>query len=116
MGPPGSGGREGAGRPGPRRMGRLGREGRARACAAGALVALLLGGYVLRTIDRNWDWEDEERLFRAAYKVRRATPGGPLQAPIRPPAGLLCTALLTITACTVMMMIAPWLKNGGYCQ
>lgn len=58
---------------GPRaqRAPQVGRGARARAWAAGALVALLLGGYVLRTVDRNWDWEDEERLFRAAYKVRR---------------------------------------------
>jgi hypothetical protein len=34
-------------------------------------MALLLGGYALRTVDRNWDWEDEERLFRAAFRVRK---------------------------------------------
>lgn len=33
-------------------------------------MALLLGAYTWRTIDRNWDWEDEERLFRAALKAR----------------------------------------------
>ncbi|CAL5229598.1 g12956 [Coccomyxa viridis] len=40
-----------------------------RGLAAGVLMALLLGAYTWRTIDRNWDWEDEERLFRAALKV-----------------------------------------------
>lgn len=33
------------------------------------LLALLLGAYAWRTVDRNFDWEDEERLFRAALKV-----------------------------------------------
>ena len=47
---------------------RLG-QGRWRGLAAGGLVVLLLGAYTWRTIDRNWDWEDEERLFRAALKV-----------------------------------------------
>ena len=60
-----------------------GRGARARAWAAGAIVALLLGGYVLRTVDRNWDWEDEERLFRAAYKVRH-DPGCPASPHLRP--------------------------------
>ncbi|CAL8469470.1 g9011 [Coccomyxa elongata] len=36
---------------------------------AALLVALLLLWYSWRTIDRNWDWEDEERLFRSALKV-----------------------------------------------
>ena len=44
-----------------------------RGLAAGALMALLLGAYTWRTIDRNWDWEDEERLFRAALKARPGT-------------------------------------------
>lgn len=50
--------------------GREGAAGRVRAGVAAALVAMLLGGYALRTLDRNWDWEDEERLFRAAFRVR----------------------------------------------
>ncbi len=37
--------------------------------AATLLVASLLLWYSWRTIDRNWDWEDEERLFRSALKV-----------------------------------------------
>ncbi len=48
---------------------RTGRD-RWRGLAAGVLIALLLGAYTWRTIDRNWDWEDEERLFRAALKAR----------------------------------------------
>ena len=49
-------------------------QGRWRGLAAGGLVVLLLCAYTWRTIDRNWDWEDEERLFRAAYKVRQDCP------------------------------------------
>ncbi|BDA47605.1 probable protein O-mannosyl-transferase TMTC4 [Coccomyxa sp. Obi] len=50
------------------------RQGRQRKTAgrkqlAAVLVAVLLGGYMWRTIDRNWDWEDEERLFRSALQV-----------------------------------------------
>ena len=40
-----------------------------RGLAAGAILLMLLGAYAWRTVDRNWDWEDEERLFRAALKV-----------------------------------------------
>ncbi|CAL8471954.1 g11496 [Coccomyxa elongata] len=49
------------------RQGRRSTAGRKRVAAL--LVALLLGGYMWRTIDRNWDWEDEERLFRSALQV-----------------------------------------------
>lgn len=42
--------------------------------AGAALVALLLAGmlafYAVRTVTRNEDWRDEERLFRAAQQVR----------------------------------------------
>ena len=48
--------------------GRAGR-GMARGLAAGVVLLMLLGAYAWRTVDRNWDWEDEERLFRAALKV-----------------------------------------------
>ena len=48
--------------------GRAGR-GMLRGSAAGVLLLMLLGAYAWRTVDRNWDWEDEERLFRAALKV-----------------------------------------------
>lgn len=39
--------------------------------AAAVLLAVLLAWYTWRTFDRNWDWEDEERLFRSALKVRQ---------------------------------------------
>ena len=48
--------------------GRAGR-GMLRGLAAGVILLMLLGAYAWRTVDRNWDWEDEERLFRAALKV-----------------------------------------------
>jgi hypothetical protein len=44
---------------------------RARAMAAAVFVALLLAFYAGKTVLRNQDWRDEERLFRAAQKVRR---------------------------------------------
>ncbi len=43
--------------------------GQWRGVAVGLLTLMLLGAYTWRTIDRNWDWEDEERLFRAALKA-----------------------------------------------
>ena len=43
--------------------------GMLRGLGAGVVLLLLLGAYAWRTVDRNWDWEDEERLFRAALKV-----------------------------------------------
>ena len=47
-------------------------------------MALLLSTYSLRTMDRNWDWEDEERLFRAAFRVRVAAPRECSVATLRP--------------------------------
>ena len=43
--------------------------GMLRGLAAGTILLMLLGAYAWQTVDRNWDWEDEERLFRAALKV-----------------------------------------------
>lgn len=34
-----------------------------------SIVCLLLLGYSVRTVSRNWDWQDEETLFIAAQKV-----------------------------------------------
>lgn len=45
------------------------RRHRVRAVAVAALLAALLLFYAVRTVDRNRDWHDEERLFRAAQKV-----------------------------------------------
>ncbi|KAK9908411.1 hypothetical protein WJX75_007517 [Coccomyxa subellipsoidea] len=45
-----------------RKMGMRGR-------VAAVLLVVMLTGYTWRTFDRNWDWEDEERLFRSALKV-----------------------------------------------
>jgi hypothetical protein len=42
---------------------------RAAAAAAAAALALLLGGFAAKTVLRNLDWRDEERLFIAAQKV-----------------------------------------------
>ena len=42
---------------------------RGRAAATALLLAALLGFYAVRTVERNKDWWDEERLFRAAQKV-----------------------------------------------
>lgn len=44
---------------------------RLRAVAAAVLSALLLGAFAAKTVLRNLDWRDEERLFLAAQKVRR---------------------------------------------
>lgn len=41
-----------------------------RATGAAVCLVLLLAWYSWRTFDRNWDWEDEERLFRSALKVQ----------------------------------------------
>lgn len=43
---------------------------KAGAAAAAAALAALLCFYAGRTVLRNRDWHDEERLFRAAQQVR----------------------------------------------
>ena len=45
----------------------------ARARGAAALAGALLAAYAARTCLRNWDWETEEALFRAAMKARADT-------------------------------------------
>jgi hypothetical protein len=57
-----------------RKMGMRGR-------VAAVLLVVMLTGYTWRTFDRNWDWEDEERLFRSALKVRQFPPSSPLFLP-----------------------------------
>lgn len=44
---------------------------RGRAVGTALLLAGLLGFYAVRTVVRNSDWWDEERLFRAAQKASR---------------------------------------------
>lgn len=44
---------------------------RGRAVGTALLLAGLLGFYAVRTVVRNNDWWDEERLFRAAQKASR---------------------------------------------
>ncbi len=83
---------------GDERQGRRSTAGRKQVAAV--LVALLLGGYMWRTIDRNWDWEDEERLFRSALQVYSSTP---CQLPIYCPclaASRASSSLRQTTACT----------------
>jgi len=50
------------------------REYGVRAKVAAVCLVLLLSWYSWRTFDRNWDWEDEERLFRSALKVQSTLP------------------------------------------
>lgn len=57
-----------------RKMGMRGR-------VAAVLLVVMLTWYTWRTFDRNWDWEDEERLFRSALKVRQLPPSSPLFLP-----------------------------------
>ena len=51
-----------------------------RARTAAVLVVVVLTWYTWRTFDRNWDWEDEERLFRSALKVRQLPLSSPLSS------------------------------------
>ena len=73
--------------------------GRLRGLAAGVLLLLLLGAYTWRTVDRNWDWEDEERLFRSALKVSAA--------PQRPPALYPSSATRSLNISRVMLSGDP---------
>lgn len=75
-----------------------------RAVVSALLLGSMLGFYAVRTVERNRDWWDEERLFRAAQKAR--------QEPGRKGVGMKCC--WTGTRCRASTHMR-WGARQGFC-